>query len=68
MNFRSLRLMIAEILTLPLVYPLYFSVIFIKYFKFSSIFKQQKSRTIHLSYHMFIEHYHNKHLISISAV
>ena len=60
--------MIAEISTFSLVYPLYFSVIFIKYFKFSSIFKQQESQTIHLSYHMFIERYHNNNLISISSL
>ena len=57
--------MVAEILTFPLVYPTLFFCDFYQIFEvFINI--QTTSRTIHLSKHLFIEHYHSNHLISIS--
>ena len=44
------------------------SVIFLFYSKFLSIFEHQESQILSVSYHMIIVHYHNNHLIHISAL
>ena len=59
-------LVVAEVYTFLLVYPLYFSEIFISYLKFSSLF-QQESSSIYVSYHILIIHYCSNHLKPISA-
>ena len=67
-NFSSLELLVAELLTLSLVYPLYFSVIFPLNLNFYQYSKKQESQNVCVSYRMVTEHNPSNDLIPMSAL
>ena len=67
-NFSSLELLVAELLTFSLVYPLHFSVIFPLNLKLYQYWKKQESQNVCVSYLMVTEHNPSNDLIPISAL